>query len=138
MSKRKSERAPQPAAPPERHDYAGLDRIMHERARLSILTVLAARPDGVLFPELRQLCNLTDGNLNRHIAVLQEPGIVEIWKNNDGPRPKTLIQLTATGRRQFMAYLEELERVIRDARIEPAPRRRGPSGAQGDPGWVAS
>lgn len=128
MSKRsKTERKPN-----EAHDYAGLDRVMHERARLAILTALVVRPDGVLFPELKQLCNLTDGNLNRHIAVLQEPGIVEVWKSSDGPRPKTLIRLTTHGRQQFMAYIAELERVVRDAHAEPLARRRGP----GDAGFV--
>jgi DNA-binding MarR family transcriptional regulator len=101
------------------HDYAGLDRVMHEKARLSILIALLPRADGALFPELRQLCALTDGNLNRHLAVLHEAGLTEVWKQNAGPRSKTRIQLTSRGRREFLAYLEELERVIRDAREAP-------------------
>jgi DNA-binding MarR family transcriptional regulator len=114
--------------------YAGLDRVMHEKARLSILTALLSRPGGVIFPELRDLCRLTDGNLARHIAVLQEADIVEVWKNHEGPRPKTRIQLSASGRRQFLSYLDELERVIRDARAEvPGSARRR---ASNDRGWV--
>jgi DNA-binding MarR family transcriptional regulator len=121
--------------PKAAHDYAGLDRVMHEKARLSILIALLARPGGALFPELKQLCGLTDGNLNRHLAVLEDAGLTEVWKSSGGPRSKTHIQLTARGRREFLAYLEELERVIRDARELPAaaPRRR--TGA-GDEGWA--
>lgn len=122
--------------PKAAHDYAGLDRVMHEKARLSILIALLARPDGALFPELKDLCGLTDGNLNRHLAVLQDAGLTEVWKSNAGPRSKTRIQLTARGRREFLAYLEELERVIHDARAEaPAPdgRRRA---IDRDEGWA--
>ena len=113
------------------HDYPGLDRVMHEKARLSILIALLPRSDGALFPELKQLCGLTDGNLNRHLAVLHEAGLTEVWKSSAGPRSKTRIQLTGRGRREFLAYLEELERVIRDARQEaPASGSR----QSGDPG----
>ncbi|MCC6673505.1 MAG: transcriptional regulator [Planctomycetes bacterium] len=98
--------------------YAGLDRVMHEKARLSILTALLARPEGVLFPELKELCGLTDGNLSRHVTVLQEARLVEVWKGQEGPRSKTLIRMSQAGRRAFVAYLDELERVIRDARAE--------------------
>lgn len=118
--------------PKAAHDYAGLDRVMHEKARLSILTALLARPEGVLFPELKELCGLTDGNLSRHVAVLQEARLVEVWKGQEGPRSKTLIRMSQAGRRAFVAYLDELERVIRDARAEvrsDAWRGRGnPSG----------
>jgi DNA-binding MarR family transcriptional regulator len=114
--------------------YGGLDRVMHEKARLSILTALLSRPQGVMFPELRDLCDLTDGNLARHVAVLADSGIVEVWKNHEGPRTKTRLQLSRDGRRQFLAYLKELERVIEDARADAAPatRRRGRDGE----GWV--
>lgn len=98
------------------HAYAGLDRVLHEKARLSVLTALLARPAGVLFPELKALCDLTDGNLARHLQTLDEAGIVELWKNQDGPRPKTLVRLSAKGRASFLDYLEELERVVREAR----------------------
>ena len=55
--------------PAAAHAYAGLDRVLHEKARLAMLTVLLGRPEGVLFPELKQLCDLTDGNLARHLQV---------------------------------------------------------------------
>src|ERR1700722_9354630 len=55
-----------------RFAYDGLERVIHEKARLSVLSSLAAHPDGLLFNELKALCSLTDGNLSRQIQVLQE------------------------------------------------------------------
>ena len=95
--------------------YDGLDRVMHERARLSVLTSLVAHPGGLAFGDLKRLCGLTDGNLSRHLAVLQDAGLVKIVKGYEGARPHTTCQLTASGRRRFMAYLEVLEQVVRDA-----------------------
>lgn len=98
-----------------RYAYEGLDRIMHEKARLGILTSLAARPDGLRFGELKELCSLTDGNLSRHLQTLEEAGLIEIWKGWQKRRPQTLVRLSAEGRKRFMAYLAELERVVSDA-----------------------
>ncbi len=69
-----------PSRTPGRFAYDGLDRIMHEKARLGIMTSLISRPEGLLFGELKQLCTLTDGNLSRHIEVLHEAGLVEVRK----------------------------------------------------------
>src|SRR4029077_15547443 len=93
-----------------RFAYDGLDRVLHEKARLGILTSLVAHPDGLRFSELRFLCALTDGNLSRHLDVLHESGLVELWKGVERRRPQTLVRLTVDGRRRFIAYLEELER----------------------------
>jgi DNA-binding MarR family transcriptional regulator len=98
-----------------RYAYEGLDRVLHEKARLGIMTSLVARPEGVLFTELKRLCTLTDGNLSRHIDVLHEAGLVEAFRGTDGGRPQTLYRLTTEGRARFAAYLEELEQVVRDA-----------------------
>jgi DNA-binding MarR family transcriptional regulator len=68
-----------------------------------------------LFNELKELCSLTDGNLSRHLDVLHEAGLVEVWKGYDKKRPQTLCRLTAGGRQRFLEYLAELERVIQDA-----------------------
>src|SRR5262249_23247049 len=87
-----------------RYAYDGLDRVMHEKARLGLLTSLAARPDGILFTDLKELCQLTDGNLSRHLTVLQEAGLVEIWKGFKGRRPQTLCRLTDAGRKRFLEY----------------------------------
>ena len=95
--------------------YAGLDREIHERARLSVLTSLSAHPKGLLFGDLKQLCALTDGNLSRHLQVLQEAKLVEISKGFENNRPQTLCRITPSGRRRYLEYLEVLEQVVRDA-----------------------
>lgn len=137
MSGKHERKASKAGAAKAAHDYAGIDRVMHEKARLSILIALLSRPQGALFPELKELCALTDGNLNRHLAVLHDAALIEVWKSQAGPRSKTRVQLTADGRRQFLAYLEELERVICDARVEaPAAERRRRPNLGGSEGWV--
>ncbi len=115
--------------------YGGLDRVLHEKARLGILTALSTRADGVLFVDLKSMCALTDGNLSRHIQVLQEAGLVDVFKHEGDGRPQTLLRLSQAGRREFLAYLDELERVIRDARpaANKLPARRKP---QTPPGWL--
>jgi DNA-binding MarR family transcriptional regulator len=108
--------------------YDGLDRVLHEKARLGILTALRTRHDGVLFGDLKSLCSLTDGNLSRHLAVLQEAGLVAIEKCVDGSRPQTWAHLTDDGRQEFDDYLAELQRVIQDASIRIEPSRLRPRG----------
>jgi DNA-binding transcriptional ArsR family regulator len=98
-----------------RFAYDGLDRVLHEKARLGIMTSLVTRGEGAIFNELKRLCSLTDGNLSRHLDVLQEAGLVEAWRGTEGGRPQTLYRLSAEGRSRFVAYLEELEQVVRDA-----------------------
>jgi DNA-binding transcriptional ArsR family regulator len=93
--------------------YAGLDRIFHERARLGIVSSLAGHAKGLGFSELKALCGLTDGNLNRHLAVLEEAGFVAIDKQFEGKRPLTRLRLTDEGRTRFGAYLAVLEEVLR-------------------------
>jgi DNA-binding MarR family transcriptional regulator len=95
--------------------YAGLDRVIHERARLGVLTSLVAHPRGLLFGDLRRLCQLTDGNLSRHLQVLQEAGLVEVIKSFENNRPQTVCQITAEGRARYLDYLAVLEQVVRDA-----------------------
>jgi DNA-binding transcriptional ArsR family regulator len=68
---------PGPSAP---FAYEGLDRVMHEKARLGVLSSLVAHPKGLSFGDLKQMCRLSDGNLSRHLQVLQEAGLVEITK----------------------------------------------------------
>jgi DNA-binding transcriptional ArsR family regulator len=95
--------------------YGGLDRVIHEKARLGLLTSLMAHPNGLAFADLKQLCGLTDGNLSRHLGVLQEAGLVEVTKGYEGNRPHTSCRLTKTGRRRFLDYLAVLEGLVRDA-----------------------
>ena len=68
-----------------------------------------AHPKGLAFADLKQLCGLTDGNLSRHLQVLQEAGLVEVTKGYEGNRPHTSCRLTKTGRRRFLDYLAVLE-----------------------------
>lgn len=100
-----------------RFAYEGLERAIHEKARLGILTSLVVHPDGLLFSELRELCALTDGNLNRHLQVLQEAGLVEVWKGVRGNRPQTLVCLTEPGRQRFLEYVGVLEQIVADAAV---------------------
>ena len=81
-----------------RFAYEGLDRVIHERARLSILTSLITNPKGLTFVDLKQLCALTDGNLSRHLTVLETAKMVVIAKGHDRNRPQTLCKITASGR----------------------------------------
>jgi DNA-binding MarR family transcriptional regulator len=98
-----------------RFAYEGLDRVIHEKARLGVLTSLVAHPKGLIFADLKRLCGLTDGNLSRHLQVLQEAGLVDIVKGYDRNRPQTMCRITAKGRRRFLSYLAVLEQVVRDA-----------------------
>ena len=95
--------------------YEGLDRVIHEKARLGVLTSLMAHPKGLAFADLKQLCGLTDGNLSRHLQVLQEAGLVDITKGYEGNRPHTSCRLTKIGHRRFLDYLAVLEGLVRDA-----------------------
>ncbi len=98
------------------YTYEGLDRLLHERARLSILTALSSEAGGRSFSELRSLCGLTDGNLSRHLKVLEEANLLRVKRTGSGRGSNTHLALSAHGRRSFMRYLTELERVLRDAR----------------------
>jgi DNA-binding HxlR family transcriptional regulator len=109
MSKRKSRAVSGP-----RFAYDGLDRVIHERARLSLLTSLMTHPKGLSFNELKAYCALTDGNLNRHLQVLEEAKLVTVAKRHESRRPQTLCKITPLGRRRYLEYLEVLEQVILD------------------------
>jgi DNA-binding MarR family transcriptional regulator len=98
-----------------RFAYDGLDRVIHEKARLSVLTSLVAHPKGLVFGDLKQMCGLTDGNLSRHLQVLEEASLVDIEKGYDRNRPKTVVRITAQGRTRYLDYLTVLEQVVRDA-----------------------
>ena len=98
-----------------RFAYEGLDRVIHEKARLSVLTSLVAHPKGLLFGDLKHLCGLTDGNLSRHLHVLQEADLVELSKRFEHNRPQTICRITPEGRARYLEYLAVLEQVVRDA-----------------------
>jgi len=98
-----------------RFAYEGLERVIHEKARLGIVTSLATHPQGLLFGDLKEYCALTDGNLSRHLQVLHEAGVVEVWKGFQNNRPQTLCRLTEAGRQRFLEYVGVLENVVTDA-----------------------
>jgi DNA-binding transcriptional ArsR family regulator len=109
------------AAGDGRFAYPGLDRAIHEKARLGILTSLVAHPEGLLFSDLKELCSLTDGNLNRHLAVLEEARLVATNRSSRPGRPQTVVVMTRSGRRRFEEYLNVLEQVLVDAAAQPQP-----------------
>ena len=116
-------------APSGRFAYDGLDRVIHEKARLSVLTSLVSHPNGLVFADLKSLCGLTDGNLSRHLQVLQEADLVELEKGYDQNRPQTICRITREGRRRYLDYLSVLEQVVRDAaEIRKASTRTGLTG----------
>ena len=94
---------------------AELDRLIHERVRLAIVSALAVN-ESLTFNELKQLLNTTDGNLSVHARKLEEAQYVVCHKFFDGRTPKTEYRLTAAGRRALENYLGHMETVIRAAR----------------------
>jgi DNA-binding MarR family transcriptional regulator len=109
-----NDKAPGPE-PSGRFAYDGLERVIHEKARLGIMASLMTHQEGLLFNDLKDLCSLTDGNLSRHLQLLQEESLVEVWKGMRKNRPQTLVRLTETGRKRFGEYISVLESVVADA-----------------------
>jgi len=108
-----------------RFAYEGLERVIHEKARLSIMASLAAHREGLVFGDLKELCALTDGNLSRHLQLLTESKLVEVWKGYKNNRPQTLCRLTDEGRKRFLEYVNVLEDVVSDAMsVAQSSRRR--------------
>jgi DNA-binding HxlR family transcriptional regulator len=105
--------------------YEGLDRVFHEKARLGIVSSLAGQPEGLRFGDVKALCGLTDGNLSRHLQVLEEAGFVVVEKTFNGREPQTVCRLTDLGRERFAAYLDVLQQVLRQA--EQATQAAGPA-----------
>ncbi len=114
MGKHLNKRGNKKSAGP-RFAYDGLDRVIHERARLSVLTSLVTHAKGLVFGDLKQLCALTDGNLNRHLQVLEEAKLIAITKGMQNNRPQTYCRITALGRKRYIEYLGVLEQVLLDA-----------------------
>jgi DNA-binding MarR family transcriptional regulator len=122
---------------PGRFAYEGLDRVLHEKARLGIMTCLASNPEGLLFNDLKELCNLTDGNLSRHLQLLQQNGFVEIFKGYERKRPQTLCRFSEQGLEKYQNYLSELERVLQDAQAL-AGKQAGDYLSGVPSGWLAT
>ena len=111
-----------------------IDRVFHEKARLGIMTTMIGSPDGLNFIDLKELCDLTDGNLNRHLKVLVDTGVLSVKKTGQGRNTNSLYRLTAKGRRAFERYLAALETILDAAKKsaqDPAPNQKKPRGDDG-------
>ncbi len=115
-----------------RFAYDGLERVFHEKARLGIMTSLVTNPKGLVFADLKELCALTDGNLSRHLQVLNEAELIEVSKGFHRNRPQTICRITDSGRRRFLDYITCLEVVVADAlQAAKADAAPGPGFAEG-------
>ena len=92
-----------------------LDRLIHERLRLGIISALAAN-ESLSFSDLKNLMNTTDGNLSVHARKLEEAGYIACTKFFEGRLPKTEYKLTASGRRALENYLSHMEKLIQQMR----------------------
>ena len=106
--------------------YSALERLFHEPSRLSIMSSLGGGVDGLTFNELKQQCDLTDGNLSRHLKTLEEAGVIRMSKKFVGARPQTRVFLTPAGRAGFLAYLKALEEVLHSAASAMGAEERSP------------
>jgi DNA-binding transcriptional ArsR family regulator len=96
--------------------YESLERVFHEPNRMAIVSALCAADAGIPFPELRSACGLTDGNLNRHLKVLSDAGIIRIEKTFVRLKPRTTVWITRPGLRRFQDYLSALGDALQRAR----------------------
>lgn len=108
-----------------------LDRVFHEKARLGILTSMVGRPDGLNFNDLKELCGLTDGNLNRHLKVLVDAKVMSVKKTGQGRNTNSSYKLTSSGRRAFQQYIDALEAIVRQAQASSANQDPGEIGLAG-------
>jgi DNA-binding MarR family transcriptional regulator len=112
-----------------RYAYNHLDPLFHVPARLGIATALYAHVRGLSFVQLREVCELSDGNLSRHLRRLESDGVVTVSKEFVGRVPRTSVRMTAAGRARFETYLENLRQVVeRDA--VTAAEREAPQGGE--------
>lgn len=115
------------AATVETPPHEALERIFHEPNRLAIMSALCAAESGLTFNDLKSACNLTDGNLNRHLKALEEAGSVRIEKTFVGLKPRTTVYLSPGGLDRFRQYLDALETMLETARnaIPETRKNRG-------------
>lgn len=95
--------------------FEALERIFHEPSRLAIMSMLCAARDGLTFNELKEQCKLTDGNLSRHLKMLEDAKVVRIKKTFVEAKPRTTAYLTQKGHERFVDYLKTLEGVLKNA-----------------------
>src|ERR1700690_2392119 len=104
-----------PAARPSAASASNLDRLIHERTRLAIVSALAVNAS-LAFNELKQLLRVTDGNLSVHARKLEDAGYIGCTKSFAGRMPKTVYRLSPSGRRSLEKYLDHMEALIRATR----------------------
>lgn len=95
--------------------FLQLDRVIHEKGRLAIMSLLAASPD-LSFTEMRDTLNMTDGNVTTHLRTLLEAGYLAATKSFQGGRPQTTYALTAAGKRAFANYISLLEQIVQQTK----------------------
>ena len=95
--------------------FLQLDRVIHEKGRLAIMSMLAASPE-LSFTEMRDALKMTDGNLTTHIRTLQEAGYVSVTKSFQNNRPLTTCSLTPSGKRAFTSYINLLEQIVQQTK----------------------
>lgn len=105
-----------------------LEKIFHEPNRLAIMSALCGAEKGLSFSELREQCKLTDGNLNRHLKVLEESAAIRISKRFFKNKPRTTVTLSKTGLRRFEDYLAALQQVLETAQqgLQPTAQQTAP------------
>ncbi len=96
-------------------DFSQIDKTIHEKGRLSIMTLLAGRA-GWAFQDLKQELGMSDGNLITHLRTLSGAGYVREERDGSGTRPRTTYQLTPLGERAFKDYLDLLEAIVKSMR----------------------
>ena len=94
-----------------------LDRVIHEKGRMAIVSLLAASVE-LSFTEMRDALSMTDGNLSVHLKTLQEAGYVAVTKSYHDRKPLTTCSLTKAGIEAFTTYINLLEQIVRQARGE--------------------
>ena len=95
--------------------FLQLDRVIHEKGRLAIMSLLAAAPQ-LSFTELRDTLGMTDGNITAHVRTLQEAGYVAVTKAFRGGRPLTTYAITPSGREAFSSYINLLEKIVQQTK----------------------
>ena len=96
--------------------FLQLDRVIHEKGRLAIMSALAGTAE-LSFTELRDTLDMTDGNLTTHIRILQEEGFISVTKSYQNNRSLTTCSLTKAGRKAFAGYIDLLEQIVRQNKL---------------------
>ena len=95
--------------------FLKLDRVIHEKGRMAIMSLLAANRE-LSFTEMREALGMTDGNLSVHLRTLQESGYIAVTKSFQNRKPLTTCSLTSSGRKAFGEYIDLLEQIVRESR----------------------